>query len=70
MKTYDVVLPVAGSAYVSVEAESEEAAIEKAMEKVSLSDIEEWEALRQFSRGKVCYCPRPWEASAKEVDAA
>lgn len=65
MPTYNVTLPIAGHAFVEVEADSEEAAIEAALDAVTRDDIEEWEALREFNRGNVCNCPSPWEATAK-----
>ena len=68
MKEYNVVLPIAGHAYVTVEAESSEDAIEKAMEIVTIDNVEEWEALEQFNQGNVCYCPSPWEAEAEPAD--
>jgi hypothetical protein len=64
MKVFTVTLPIAGHAYVNVEAETEEAAIAAAMEQVTLADIESWEALEQFNQGNICYCPHPWEAEA------
>lgn len=63
-KTWSVRLPIAGHADVEVEAESEADAIEMAFSKVEISNVEEWEALRQFHQGNVCYCPQPWEAEA------
>lgn len=68
MKIYEVTVPIAGHAILEVEAENEEAAIEQALERVERDDIEEWEALRQFHRGNVCYCPQPWKVEAREVD--
>jgi hypothetical protein len=67
-KTYSVTLPIAGHAFLEVEASSEAEAIEKAMEVVTMDHIESWEALDQFNRGNVCYCPSPWEAEAQEVE--
>jgi hypothetical protein len=67
MKEYEVTLPIAGHAYLTVEAESEEAAIEKAMGLVTINEIEDWEALTQFHEGNVCHCPSPWEAEAECV---
>jgi hypothetical protein len=64
---YNVVLPIAGHAYLTVEADSPEEAIEKAMDEVTINDIEELEALKQFNQGNVCYCPSPWEAEAEEA---
>lgn len=65
MKTWLVTIPIAGHAFATVEAETEEEAIDKAVDEVSLSDVDNWEALRQFNQGNVCYCPRPWEAEAE-----
>lgn len=65
-KTYSVTIPIAGHAFLTVEADSEEQAIEKAFEVVSLNDVEEWEALRKFNSGNVCHCPGPWEVDAQE----
>lgn len=67
MKTWSVTLPIAGHAFLEVQAETEAAAIEAAMEAVTLSDIEEWEALHQFNKGNVCYCPQPWEPEAEDL---
>ena len=44
MKTYEVTLPITGHIYIVVEADSEEDAIERAMEQYSRDDIENWEA--------------------------
>jgi hypothetical protein len=65
MAIYNVVIPIAGHAHKAVEADSEDEAIEKAMGEVTIDDIEEWEALRRFNQGNVCYCPSPWEAKAE-----
>ncbi len=65
MKTYSVSIPIAGHAYVTVEAESEQDAIEKGMDLASNENIE-WECLARFNNGNVCYCPSPWEAEAQE----
>lgn len=66
MKNYDVCLPIAGHVWVQVEADSREEAIDKAVHKedISLEDVEDWEVLRAFNRGNVCYCNKPWEATA------
>jgi hypothetical protein len=61
MKTWEVTVPIAGHAYLTVEAESEDEAIAKALDEVRLADIENWDGLRQFNEGNICYCPRPWE---------
>ncbi len=70
MPTYNVTLPIAGHAYLTVEAEDEAAAIDAAKSEVTIADIEEWDALNEFTRGNVCYCPQPWGAEAEEVTDA
>jgi len=67
MKQWEVKVPIAGHAIVLVEAEDEESAIDKAIEAVTLDDIETWEAVAQFNQGNICYCPQPWEAEAEDV---
>ena len=67
-KTYGVTLPIAGHAYVEVEAETKEAAIEKAMKEVTKDHLEDWDPIEQFNRGNVCYCPSPWEIETRIVD--
>lgn len=68
-RKYNVVLPIAGNAHVTVDAaESEAEAIERALEAVTIDDIDEWEPLRQFHKGNVCYCPSPWNAEAEPAD--
>jgi len=68
MPTFNVTVPVAGHAYLEIEAENEEAAIEQAMGEIKQEHIDSWEPLRQFNRGNVCYCPQPWDAEAEQVD--
>lgn len=67
MKTYEVMVPMAGHLLVYVQADNEEAAIQQAIESGTLDDLEDWEPLKQFHTGNVCYCPRPWEANAQET---
>lgn len=66
MKTWLVKVPIAGHANTVVDAETEEEAIALAIDTVHLTDVDEWEALRQFNQGNICYCPHPWEAEAEE----
>jgi hypothetical protein len=68
LKTYQVTIPIAGHAFLTVEAESEKEAKEKAFDEVRLDDVDDWEALEQFNRGNVCYCPSPWEIDICEID--
>lgn len=66
MKRYDVLVPIAGHILVTVDAASEDDAVKKAMESndLTLDNIGDWEVLEKFNSGNVCYCPRPWDASA------
>ncbi len=67
MKTYEVTLPIVGIAFLTVEAESEEDAISKAIDEVSMEHIEEWDALRRITSGNVLYASRN-EAEAVEIE--
>ncbi len=68
MKTYSVKIPIAGHAYIEIEADSEEEAIDKAFaSEITNEDIESWDTVRQFNQGNVCYCPQPWEATAEAI---
>lgn len=67
MKDFEVIIPIAGHACIQVKAENEEEAEKIALNKVTLDDIEDWEALRSFNNGNVCNCPLPWEIEAEEV---
>jgi len=55
MKEYEVKLPVAGYAWVYVEADSPAEAVDKALEKVTIDDVEEWGSHRQIIQGNVFY---------------
>lgn len=66
-KTYSVALPITGVNYIDVEAESEEAAIDKALSSdLSFDSVEEWEPHRRVINGNVFY-GRLAEAIAEEV---
>lgn len=67
MTEYLVTIPIAGHAFIDVEADSAEEAQEKAFEIVRRDHIEEWEPLTQFNSGNVCYCPSPWEVKVEVV---
>lgn len=67
-KKFSVTLPIAGHAFLIVEADSEDDAIQKAMAEVTSEDLDSWEAIEQFNEGNVCYCPRPWNAEATAED--
>lgn len=66
MTTYNVTIPIGGHAYLVIEAESEDEAISKAMDEVTLAHVDNWEALTRVNKGNVCYFPSPWEAEASE----
>jgi hypothetical protein len=69
MAEYLVTIPIAGHLEIMVEAESEEAAIEQAFESdYTIDNLADWEAVRAFNEGNVCYCPQPWEATAEEIE--
>jgi hypothetical protein len=70
MKSWSVTLPIAGHAYLTVEAETEEEAIEQALNEVTIDHIETWEAVERFNQGNVCYCPLPWEAEVVDEGPA
>ena len=66
MKEWAVTLPISGTAYVMVNAETEDEAIDKALEIVTNDDIESWEAHRNIVEGNVVYAQRPWHAEARD----
>ncbi len=68
MKEYDVALPIAGVIYVTVEAEDEEDAINKALQKedLKLEDVETWDVYRMLVEGN-CMHASPNEAEATEA---
>lgn len=65
---YGVNVPICGRAYIEVEADNEEEAIEEACESIEDSNIEEWEALEFVCKGNVCYAPY-WNAEAEVLDS-
>ena len=67
-KTYEVTIPITGIAYLTIEAESEDEAIETAIGEVTIDNLETWEAVRDIHRGNVCYAMQPWSAEARESD--
>lgn len=68
MPKFHVLIPIAGHASLTVEADNEKDAIDAAMDKATKKHIKEWEVLRMFNQGNVCYCPSPWEAEAELAD--
>jgi uncharacterized protein (UPF0297 family) len=68
MKTYVVTVPFTGTMYIEVEAESEEAAIQEAIQNVTSENIEGWNAVEQIVQGNVFYGEQN-EAEAICLDA-
>lgn len=68
MPKFHVLVPIAGHASLTVQAEDKQEAINMAMSQVTDDDLEEWEALPMFNQGNVCHCPSPWEAEAELAD--
>lgn len=66
MREFQVTVPIAGVAYITVEAETEEEAIDEALGTVGREHIEDWQALRHITQGNVCYAP-VWHASAEDL---
>lgn len=64
---YQVTIPIAGHAFLTVEADSEEEAIELAMGEVTIDDFEGWEPVETFIQGNVCYCPQPWSVDVRDM---
>lgn len=55
MKNYQVTVPITGIAFISVQAESEQEAIQKAMDNVTINEVESWEAHEHIVKGNVFY---------------
>lgn len=51
MKTWDLTIPITGRLAVQVEAETEQEAVEIAVSNAALSDLIEWQAHDEISRG-------------------
>ena len=66
LKTYTVVIPMAGHLIVTVQAKDEAEAKDKAFDEADLNHLEDWEALEKFNQGNVCHCPSPWEVEIIE----
>jgi hypothetical protein len=76
MKTFYVIIPMAGHVCLSVKAESEDEAKGRAFDvagealermlrcdEQSGAEFQGVELLDQFNQGNVCYCPSPWEVT-------
>ena len=60
-RTYEVCVPIAGHAYLILEAGSEEEAIAIAMDEARPEHIEEWVTLNPDKQGNTPPLPRPWK---------
>ncbi len=67
MKTYNVTLPITGIAWLEIQAESEQEAIDKALQEVEQKHIEEWNAVEQIVQGNIFH-GHTNDASAEEVE--
>jgi hypothetical protein len=69
VKTWNVAVPLSGVIYVTVEAENEKDAIEKALQSddLKLDNVEEWNASRYLVQGNVFYGVLS-EANAEEEE--
>ena len=65
MKEYYLKIPMAGSVEISVEAESEKEAIEKAMNEATIKNVGEWEMFTKIVEGNVLYAPQ-WEIEIED----
>ncbi len=67
LRDFDVCIPITGTIWVTVEAENEEDAIEKAFmsDDLKLQNIEEWECHKEICSGNVLHASQN-EAYAKE----
>ena len=55
LKEFEVTLPINGVVYLTVTAESQEEAIDKALESYEPSDLESWSAYKHLVRGNIFY---------------
>ena len=80
MKTFSVIIPIAGHVVVDVDATSAEEAKEVAFsiaadalgrmikdDEEQKARIENLELLEEFNKGNVCYCPSPHEIEVDEI---
>ena len=67
MGKYLVIVPVAGHAFIEVEADSPNEAEVLAFERLGPENLEDWEPLEAFNEGNVCHCPFPWEVEVEEL---
>lgn len=69
MPLYDVTVPIAGYAVVRVRANSEQEAVDAAInsDQLTTDAIEEWDGYTRLVEGNVMRVATPWKASAEEV---
>lgn len=63
-KEWEVTVPIAGHALLTVVADTEDEAIRIGIEEASISMVEDWRPLTSFHEGNVNFCPKPWSAEA------
>ena len=68
LKSFFVTIPIAGHVHFEIEAESEEQALEKAWKTPAEEGELEYERLKEFHEGNVCYCPFPWKITVESED--
>lgn len=66
MKEYCVTVPIMGAAFVTVQAETEEDAIQQALGVAGPDDVDAWEPLEYVVQGNVCYA-NPSKAYVESV---
>lgn len=62
---WQVTVPIAGEAYVTVIAETEEEAFTLAMDEVK--EIDDWSTYEKLHAGNVCYVSTAWEIEAENM---
>jgi hypothetical protein len=70
MAKYSVLIPIAGSIEVEVEADDEESAVQAALAtEFTEEDLQSltWESMEHICQGNVCYAPT-WSAEANLID--
>ena len=55
MKNYYLEIPITGIIAIEIEAETEQEAIKKAFDEITIDDILEWEAHENITQGNVFY---------------
>lgn len=59
MNTYELTIPIVAYAFMTVQADSAEEAIEFAFDNVREEEFEEWYPVKHIVQGNVCCHPQP-----------